>query len=104
MFHLILPQRRFSSSHSCVLLTPDEVQDYDFTKAAEQIFNMLQVLHSANLLAECSHNSVESVLLTIKLLVADIDLDSDDEQESEYKHVRVSYKDEKLFVDLYVGV
>jgi len=90
MIHLILPPD-FNAPKSPITLQVCEVQNYDFSKSAEQIFAILHVLQMCHLIRENPYASPNEVIQVIQMIVDDIDLGSDELQISEFRHIRVEF-------------
>jgi len=104
MINLIWPSSNRYEPKSPVTLSLDEIEEYDFSDAAEQIFDILSVLELCKLLPEIPYESSSDVYDVIQNLVDDIDLGSDEVQISEFRYIRVEFRDEMLAVEAYVGV
>lgn len=104
MIHLILPSCEELRPKLPITLHTGEVEDYDFLESAQQIYHILQMLQSCNLIIGCPYNSVEEVDHGVQMLVDDIDLGSDELQISEYRHIRVEYREDMLSLEVFVGV
>lgn len=104
MIHLLWPSGDRNEPRSPVTLAVDEVEEYDFSGAAEQIYRILSVLQLCNLIPEVPYSESVEVFDAIQNLVDDIDLGSDELQISESKYIRVEFRDEMLALEVYVGV
>lgn len=104
MIHLILPPTEELFPRKPITLYTGEIEDYDFSESAQQIYQILKVLYSCNLINESPYGSSEEVIDGIQILVDDMDLGSDEPQISEHKHIRVEYRDDMLTVEIFVGV
>ncbi len=82
---------------SPITLEIGEVREYDFSDAADQIYHILSVL-------QMPYAASENVFDAIHDLVDDIDLGSDELQISEFRHIRVEFRDEMLALEVFVGV
>ena len=81
-----------------------EIEDYDFSESAEQIFRMLRILKLSNLIGRMPYKSPSEVLESIHTLIDGLDLGSDDLQINELGYVRAEFRDELLSVEMYIGV
>lgn len=104
MIHLLWPSNNNHEPREPVTLEVGEIEEYDFSDAAEQIYCILSVLQLCDLIKEVPYRSSEEVSDKIHELVGDIDLGSDELQISESKHIRVEFRDEMLALEVYVGV
>ena len=89
---------------SPITLEIGEVREYDFSDAADQIYHILSVLQLCDLISEMPYAEPENVFDAIHDLVDDIDLGSDELQISEFRHIRVEFRDEMLALEVFVGV
>jgi len=103
MIHLLLPNAKYEPRDP-IALVHGEIVEYDFSDAADQIYDILFVLQLCNLIDEVPYSSSEEVFDKIYELVDDINLGSDELQISESKHIRVEFRDEMLALEVYVGV
>ncbi len=104
MIHLLWPSTQNYGPRDPITLEVGEIEEYDFSDAAEQIYSILSVLQLCDLIEEVPYGSSEEVFDKIYELVDDIDLGSDELQISESKHIRVEFRDEMLALEVYVGV
>jgi hypothetical protein len=104
MIYLLFPHTQELSPRKPITLHTGEIEDYDFTDCSKHIYAILQMLQSCNLINECPYTSFEEVHHCVRMLVDDIDLGSDDVQISEYKYIRVEYRDDLLSLEVFVGV
>lgn len=103
MIHLILPPD-FNAPKSPVTLQICEVENYDFSESSEQIYAILYALHICHLIKELPYASPNEVLHAIQTVVDDIDLGSDELQISEFRYIRVEFRDQMLSLEVFVGV
>ena len=87
-----------------IILQVGEIEEWDFSDSANQIYYILTVLDSVNLIKNNPFQSPEEVKVTVSRVVNDIDLESDVLQISESKHIRVEFRDELLSIEVFVGV
>lgn len=87
-----------------ITLQVGEINDYDFSESASQIYRILTMLDLANLIKKNPFRSARGVKAVIFTLINDIDLGSDELQISEKRHIRVEFRDELLSVEVFVGV
>lgn len=87
-----------------IVLEVGEIKEYDFNDCANHIFHIFTTLQLCGLVYESPYFSPEDVLEVIQNLVDDIDLNSDELQISEFKHIRVEFRDEMLVLEFFVGV
>ena len=104
MIYLLFPSGEKLNPRKPITLHAGEVEGYDFSESAKQIYQILQVLHSSNLIADCPYVSADEIVHAIQTLGDDIDLGSDELQISEYRHLRIEYRDEMMSIELFVGV
>lgn len=104
MIHLLWPSTNNLNPRKPITLLAGEVEEYDFTDSAEQIYCILSVLHLCNLISRVPYKSADEVLEMVHALLEDIDFESDELQISEASHIRFEYRDEMLSLELYVGV
>jgi hypothetical protein len=104
MIHLLWPSTSNYKPKPPVTLEIGEIEEYDFSDAADQIYRILSVLFLCDLITKMYHDGPEDVFDTINGLINDIDLGSDDLQISEFKNVRIEFRDELLSLEVYVGV
>ena len=89
---------------SPITLQIGEIEDWDFSESANQIYCILTVLDAANLIDKNPFKSSRGVEITILVLIDDIDFGSELLQISESKHIRIEFRDELLSVEVFVGV
>lgn len=104
MIHFLWPSGDRHKPRSPVTLAVGEIEEYDFSDAADQIYRILSVLQLCDLIPEVPYSEPEEVLDAVLNLVDDIDLGSDELQISESKHIRVEFRDDMLALEVYVGV
>lgn len=104
MIHLLWPSNGSHKPRTPVTLEIGEVKEYDFTDAADQIYSILSVLQLCDLLKEIPYGEPKDVFNKIQELVNDMDFGLDELQISEFKHIRVEFRDEMLALEVYVGV
>lgn len=104
MIHLLWPSGDSHEPRKPITLEIGEVEEYDFSDAADQIYCILSVLQLCDLIPEVPYGEPEDVFDAIRNLVDDIDFGSDELQISESKHIRVEFRDEMLALEVYVGV
>jgi hypothetical protein len=104
MISHLWPSPRSFKPIAPITLEIGEVESFDFSLSAIQIYSILQILESCNLIKECHYKSVKEVILTIHKLLLDIDFDNDELQISEYRNIRIEFRDEMLSLEVYVGV
>ena len=103
MIHLILPCDS-NAPKTPITLETREVEDYDFSESAEQIFAILYALEVCDLIEENPYASPNECITMIQILVDDIDLGSEELQISESKFIRVEFRDDMLSLEVFVGV
>lgn len=103
IYHLWASTKTFRPK-APITLEIGDIENFDFSSSAVQIYSILQILESCNLIHECHYKSVKEVLLTIHKLLNDIDISSDELQISEYRNIRLEFRDELLSVEVYIGV
>lgn len=104
MISLIWPSTSSYEPKDPVTLTAEEIEDYDFSDIADQIYSILLVLELCNLISEIPYESSADVYDVIQNTIEDIDFDLDEMQISEYKYIRVQFKDGMLEIEAFVGV
>lgn len=104
MIHLLWPSGDTYKPRNPITLEVGEVEEYDFSDAADQIYRILSVLQLCDLIGEVPYRESKDVFDAIQVLVDDIDLGNDELQISESKHIRVEFRDEMLALEVYVGV
>lgn len=104
MIHLLWSSANTHKPKIPVTLEIGEIEEYDFSDAAEQIYSILSILQLCDLIDGVPYGSSEEVFDRIHDLVDDIDFGSDELQISESKHIRVEFRDELLSLEVYVGV
>jgi len=87
-----------------IALEIGEINDWDFSGSADQIFRILTVMDLANLIDRNPFSSTKEVKATIFNLIKDIDLNSDELQISEQKYIRIEFRDELLSLEVFLGV
>lgn len=104
MIHFLWPSSDKYEPRSPVTLLIGEIEDYDFSDAADQIYRILSVLQLCSLIDVVPYRSSEDVFDAIHRLVNDIDFGFDELQISESNFIRVEFRDEMLSLEVYVGV
>lgn len=104
MIHLLWPSNNRYKPREPITLLIGEVEEYDFSDAADQVYRILSVLQLCDLIKEVPYSSSEDVFDAIQNLVDDIDLSCEELQISESKHIRIEFRDEMLAIEVYVGV
>lgn len=104
MIHLLWPSGDRHEPRNPITLAVGEIEEYDFSDAADQMYRILSVLQLCDLIPEVPYKDSGEVLDAIQNLVDDIDLGSDELQISESKYIRVEFRDEMLALEVYVGV
>lgn len=104
MIHLLWPSSDNYEPKDPITLEVGEIEDYDFSDAADQIYSILSVLQLCDLISEMPFTDPVDVFDKIRDLIDDIDLGSSDLQISESKHIRVEFRDDMLALEVYVGV
>jgi len=104
MIQLLWPSSDKHAPRNPITLLPGEVEKYDFSEAAEQIYCILSVLKLCDLIEKVPYKTSEDVCAAIQDLVDDINLGSHELQISEYRHIRVEFRDEMLSLEVFVGV
>ncbi len=103
MIYLIFPSD-LNVPKKPTTLQASEVENYDFSESAEQIFIVLHVLQMSHLIKENPYESPSRVMHVIQMLVDDIDLGLDKLQISEYKFIRVEFRDQLLSLEVFMGI
>ena len=105
MSYLIYPPTEKFRPKSQITLEIGEIEDFDFTECSKQIFNILQVLEACNLIEKNPHENPIDVLDTIdEMITNDLNFGSDELQITEYKHIRIEFRDELFSLEVFVGV
>ena len=81
-----------------------DVGDWDFNPCAKQAYAAVYVLYMADLISEMPFDDTEDVHELIYTLIEDIDLDNPELQESERDHIRVTYLEYMLGIEVVLGV
>lgn len=104
MIHLLWASGERNEPRNPITLEIGEIEEYDFSDAANQIYCILSVLQLCDLIPEVPYKDSVEVFDAIRNLVDDIDLGSNELQISESKYIRVEFRDEMLALEAYVGV
>ena len=100
----VIPDKNTLKYKEPATILADELEDYDFTDCAQQIFDILSLLHSTDLIKNMPYDSAEDVLKVIDELIYDIYIDDTSFQQSEKGFVRVQFEDYLLAIEVFIGV
>jgi len=104
MIHFLWPSFSKDHRHPPCTLEIGDIEDFDFSECAKQIYKILNTLEVCGLINKCPHNNENDIFLVIKKLLNDIDFEDDKLQISEYKHIRIEFRDELVSLEVFVGV
>ncbi len=100
----VTPTQPVCCPKEAVTIDGIELPDYDFRECANQIFQVLDILHSCNVVRKMPFEYTEEVLDVIHELVEELDLKNAEYQQYEKKHIRVCYEEYLFAIEVFFGV